>query len=107
MDISLTALSLVDHDASPLASRLEENLETSVQRFFVEHILALIKKSKKTDSPPPGRFVDTEAQDVGFAIGDVNEFVAIGDDAYFAVGVSEMEKALGFAGFGDFAEVDG
>jgi hypothetical protein len=77
LDISLTALSLVDHDASPLASRLEENLETSVRRFFVEHIVALIKKSQKTDSPPPGRFVDPEAQELfqSLHMGDATEFV--------------------------------
>ena len=51
--------------------------------------------------------VDAEAEDVGLAIGDVDELVAIGDDAYFAVGVREVEQTLGFAGFGDFAEVDG
>ncbi len=51
--------------------------------------------------------VDAEAEDVGVAVGDVDELVAIGDDADFAVGVREMQEALGFAGLGDFAEVDG
>ena len=50
--------------------------------------------------------VDAEAEDVGLAVGDVDELVAVGDDADFAVGVGEVEQALGFAGLGDLAEVD-
>lgn len=77
LDISLTTLSLVDHDASPPAPRLEENLETSVRMFFVEHILALLKRSQKADSPPPARFVDPEAQDLfqSLHMGDTTEFL--------------------------------
>ncbi len=45
--------------------------------------------------------VDAEAEDVGGAAGDVDELVAVGDDADLAVGVGEVEEALGFAGLGD------
>ncbi len=50
--------------------------------------------------------VDAEAEDVGFAAGDVDELVAVGDDADFAVDVAQMEQALGLASLGDLAEVD-
>ena len=51
--------------------------------------------------------VDAEAEDIGGAAGDADELVAVGDDANLAVGVREMEEALGLAGLADFFEVGG
>ncbi len=49
--------------------------------------------------------VDAEAEDVGRQAGDGDELVAVGDDADLAVGVGEVEEALGFAGLCDLCEV--
>ena len=49
--------------------------------------------------------VDAEAKDVRRAAGNVDELVAIGDDADLAVCVREMEQALRLAGLGDLVEI--
>ena len=49
--------------------------------------------------------VDAEAEDVGVAAGDVDELVAEGDEADFAVAMAEVEHALAFAGGADLVEI--
>ena len=49
--------------------------------------------------------IDAEAEDVGDTARNVDELVAVGDDAVLAVGVREMEEALGFAGLADLFEI--
>ena len=41
--------------------------------------------------------VDAEAEHVGVAAGDLDELVAVGDDAHFAVDVAEVEQTLHLA----------
>ncbi|MCW2890420.1 MAG: hypothetical protein JWL58_7282 [Streptosporangiaceae bacterium] len=77
LDIIFATLSLVSHDASLRAPRLEEEIEDEVRTFFVEHIQALQTMSRKSDSPPHGRFVDVEAQSLFQALhmGNAPEFL--------------------------------
>jgi hypothetical protein len=80
LDISLTALSLVEaveHDAPLRHPRLEEGIEDKVRAFFVEHIQALRAMSRGKDAPPPGRFIDSEAQSLfqSLHMGDTTEFL--------------------------------
>lgn len=77
MNISLTTLSLVAHDAPLRSPHLENDIEDKVQEFFVEHIKALRAMSQRDDAPPPGRFIDAEAQELFHAlhVGDTTEFL--------------------------------
>ncbi len=49
--------------------------------------------------------VDAEAQHVAFAVLDLDELVAEGDDAQRAVAVQDVQPALRFAGFGELRQV--
>lgn len=78
MNISLTTLSLVAHDAPLRAPHLEKDIEGKVQEFFVDHIGALREMSEHDDAPPPARFIDPEAQELfqTLHMGGTSEFLS-------------------------------